>query len=266
MFHNEVKKILPTINEILKKIETNVSIKVPLSETIPTFVDNIKFIIDTIRHSLVPEELKEEMYLHFISWRKGRYGNNTQILQLLPAFTMYLKPPLQIQKYLVAAILQNDNLNLNDLPLCLATNPNEPTSDNIYQLQSEFVERDWIPTDKLYCQLFWKKGEVTFDVQLLDKQTLTVTVPESKTIAELMSVLADNVQMTVQDREHFWLYKFSRQTQQIVPYQSREHVGEMLADFDVKQSLLLLKRRLYCRELKYFFVYLGTISVNTVRT
>ncbi len=77
MFHNEVKKILPTINEILKKIETNVSIKVPLSETIPTFVDNIKFIIDTIRHSLVPEELKEEMYLHFISWRKGRYGNNT---------------------------------------------------------------------------------------------------------------------------------------------------------------------------------------------
>ena len=52
--------------------------------------------VDAVRHSLLPEELKEEIYLHLISWRKGRFGSNTEIISLLPAFTMYLKPPLQI--------------------------------------------------------------------------------------------------------------------------------------------------------------------------
>jgi hypothetical protein len=37
---------------------------------------------------------------------------------------MYLKPPIHLEKYLVAAILQNESIDLSDLPLCLATNPN----------------------------------------------------------------------------------------------------------------------------------------------
>jgi hypothetical protein len=49
---------------------------------------------------------------------------------------MYLKPPLQIEKFLVASILQNDNVLLIDIPLCLATNPNEPTNDNVFLLES----------------------------------------------------------------------------------------------------------------------------------
>lgn len=69
-----------------------------------------------------------------IGWRKGRYGSNNEVLQLLPAFTMYLKPPIHIEKYLVAAILQNENTELTDLPLCLATNPNDPTTDNVFML------------------------------------------------------------------------------------------------------------------------------------
>ena len=67
---------------------------------------------------------------------------------------MYLKPPLQIEKYLVAAILQNNAVSLAEIPLCLATNPNEPTGDNVMHLESEFVERDWLPTDKVYTELF----------------------------------------------------------------------------------------------------------------
>lgn len=99
-------------------------------------IEPIKELIDFIRHSLVPEELKEELYLHLISWRRGRYNNNTELLQLIPAFTMYIKPPLQIEKFLVAAILQNDFLDLQDLPLCLATNPNEKTTESVLLLES----------------------------------------------------------------------------------------------------------------------------------
>lgn len=44
---------------------------------------------------------------------------------------MYLKPPLQIEKFIVAAILLNDSVDLSDFPLCLVTNPNIPTGDNL---------------------------------------------------------------------------------------------------------------------------------------
>jgi hypothetical protein len=95
-----------------------------MSSIMSKIIDNIKHLTDFIRHSMMPEELKEELYLHLISWRRGRYGNNTELIELIPTFTMYIKPPLQIEKFLVAAILQNDYLDLQDLPLCLATNPN----------------------------------------------------------------------------------------------------------------------------------------------
>ena len=126
---------------MLKKVETVVSSRQPLSRTFPQ-IEPFKSILDTIRHS-GPEELKEEIYLHLISRHKGRFGNNTEVLQLLPVFNMYLKPPpLQIEKFLV--------VYLSDIPL-LAINPNEPTTDNILLLKNEFVERDWLPNEKIYC-------------------------------------------------------------------------------------------------------------------
>ncbi|CAM6005153.1 unnamed protein product [Sphagnum balticum] len=109
---------------------------------------------------MAPEELKEELYLHLIGWRKGRYSNNTEVLEMLPAFTMYLKPPPPIEKYLVAAILQNENVEISDLPLCLISNMNERTPENIAFLDFEFVERDWIPFDEIFCEIFLKRGKV----------------------------------------------------------------------------------------------------------
>lgn len=78
-----------------------------------------------------------------------------------------------------------------------------------------------------------------------------ITVSESKTIAELMVLLVDCVEMKCEDKHHFWLYKLTKSTQEIAPYESREHVGEIMADFDPKEHLLLLKRRIYSRELRY---------------
>jgi hypothetical protein len=72
-----VRKILPSVNDMLKKVEIAITTKSTLGATIPKIIETIKYIIDTIRHSLVPEELKEELYLHLIGWRKGRFGNNT---------------------------------------------------------------------------------------------------------------------------------------------------------------------------------------------
>jgi len=40
-----------------------------------------------------------------------------------------------------------------------------------------------------------------------------------------MVVLVDSIEMTAEDKQHFWLYKLSRETQDIIPYESREHVG-----------------------------------------
>ena len=70
--------------------------------------------------------------------------NNTELLQYLPFFTMYLRPPLAIEKYLVASILENENLTLRNMPLCLVSDINKATEANIKEQEAEYVERDWI--------------------------------------------------------------------------------------------------------------------------
>ncbi len=84
-------------------------------------------------------------------------------------------------------------------------------------------------------------------METLEKACINITVAESKTVAELINMLADSVEMVVEDKNHFWLYKLNRETKEIVAYESREHVGEILADFDPKDQILLLKRRIYAR-------------------
>ena len=168
---------------------------------------------------------KEEIYLHLISWRKGRFANNTEVLQLLPTFTMYLKPPLPLEKFIVATILQNESVQMMDFPLCLAANPNEPTTENILLLENKFVERDWLPNDRVLGEVLENKGQVRFEVEMLNRVTLQVRVAESLTVAELMGVLVERVEVTVEDKEHYWLYKMSKETHEMVPYEGREHVG-----------------------------------------
>lgn len=70
--------------------------------------------------------------------------NNTELLQYLPFFTMYLRPPLPIEKYLVAAIIENENLRLINMPMCLVSDINKATEANIKEQEAEYVERDWI--------------------------------------------------------------------------------------------------------------------------
>ncbi len=69
------------------------------------------------------------------------------------------------------------------------SNVNERTPDNIHFLEQEFVERDWMPNDKVFLELLLKKGKVTLNIQLLEKNSITISIPESKTVRELMTVL-----------------------------------------------------------------------------
>ena len=41
--------------------------------------------------------------------------------------------------------------------------------------------------------------------------------------------MTECVQMNTSDKEHFWLYRVNKETQEIVSFESREHVGEILA-------------------------------------
>lgn len=70
-------------------------------------LSQVKELIDLVRHAIYPEEIKEEIYLHLIGWRKGKHGRNLEVMELVPWLTMYLKPPIQIEKYLVAAMLDS---------------------------------------------------------------------------------------------------------------------------------------------------------------
>jgi hypothetical protein len=36
----------------------------------------VKDLIDLVRHAIYPEEIKEEIYLHLIGWRRGKHGRN----------------------------------------------------------------------------------------------------------------------------------------------------------------------------------------------
>lgn len=50
------------------------------------------------------------------------------------------------------------------------------------------------------------------DIKLLEKTSILITVSESKTVAELMTMLVDCVEMSCEDKQHFWLYKLSKET------------------------------------------------------
>lgn len=55
-------------------------------------------------------------------------------MELIPWLTMYLKPPLQIEKYLVAAMVECKRDEISQYPMCLVSDVNKPTSDDILKI------------------------------------------------------------------------------------------------------------------------------------
>lgn len=137
-FIEDATKILSILNSILSMLSSDAIHHVPFEKTVSNLPFPLKTIINMVRHSAFPTELKEEIYLHLITWRNGKNGGNDEVIRLLPAITMYLKPPLELEKYLVAAILDNEGVDITEMPLCLTTNLKDPKPDqSMLRLQDE---------------------------------------------------------------------------------------------------------------------------------
>jgi hypothetical protein len=125
-------KILNTY--ILFNIEKYIHGRRSREDMIDKILTPLKELIDLVRHAIYPEEIKEEIYLHLICWKKGKYGRNAEVIEMIPWLTMYLKPPLQLEKYLVASILEAKYHDLDKFPLCIVSDVNKPTSDDILKM------------------------------------------------------------------------------------------------------------------------------------
>lgn len=132
MFYQEFLKLKILIDQMFKILEKEVLMngnRVP-EEIMGKFVEIVKY----IRAAIYPQELKEEFYLRVLSWRSGKFSNNKWILMYMPFLTMYLLPPLAMEKYIIAEILNCENLNIGELPMNMISDINKPTEINIQEL------------------------------------------------------------------------------------------------------------------------------------
>jgi len=97
--------------------------------------------------------------------------------------------------------------------MCLVSDINKPTPDDILKLDSEFVERDWMPPDPILKEEILSNGKLFVEIHLLDKRKISFQIAESTNISQLMSYLVGFHELSCEDRECFWLYKLDKETQ-----------------------------------------------------
>ena len=92
------------------------------------------------------------------------------------------------------------------MPLCLVSDVNKATEANIKEQEAEYVERDWIGSKQRMINLMHTNGKVEIVVELLTKRTVVLTVPESRTVGEIVENMLAFNDDRIEDFEHFWLY------------------------------------------------------------
>ena len=94
MFENQLKRMNEHLKVIFAVAERESRVN---SKTIPNeIMRNFKELVKEIRQALYPQQLKQEFYLRLISWRKGKYMTNTELLKYISFFTFYLRPTLTL--------------------------------------------------------------------------------------------------------------------------------------------------------------------------
>lgn len=73
--------------------------------------------------------------------------------------------------------------------MCLVSDVNKPTSDDILKLDAEFVERDWLPPDSILKTEIMNMGKVNMEIHLLDKRKINFKIAESMNVSQLMNFL-----------------------------------------------------------------------------
>lgn len=62
-----------------------------------------------------------------LSFRGGKHMDNTNILKHITFLSNYLRPPLELEKYIVAAVLANPEIKIQETPISIVTNINIPS-------------------------------------------------------------------------------------------------------------------------------------------
>lgn len=60
--------------------------------------------------------------------------------------------------------------------MCLVSDVNKPTSDDILRQDSEFVERDWLAPDGILKTEMMNMGKVSMEIHLLDKRKISFKI------------------------------------------------------------------------------------------
>ena len=106
---------------------------------IGNFMEYFIKILDVVRNSTCYEELKEEFYLHIITYKQQNNHIRPLLLYFLPVFTMYLKPPLTLERYLVSWVIAHEKIDLSQYPICIASNFNYSIQENALNMENIFV-------------------------------------------------------------------------------------------------------------------------------
>lgn len=158
-----------------------------------------------VRQGRYPEYMLEEIYINIICY-KGADSNDIimgNLCQIISFLTFYLRPPLTIEKELIA-YLAEQSFDFDDTPLSLSFNRINEKS---------FVDRDWLPTSKLLPELLKNNGKINIPLTNPDMTTFMIELPESSTVEHLFkSLLIHESIARFTDKTLFWIYKYNRKT------------------------------------------------------
>lgn len=114
---------------------------------------------------------------------------------------MYLKPPRTVEKTLLAFLIKNE-FSFSYIPLSIEHNQPE---DRV------FIERDWLPREKLAMQLINRYGKLSVKIHLTNKQSFILEISEVENVGDLMfqAYLHESLS-AVYDKYSYWLYRVGK--------------------------------------------------------
>ena len=126
-------------------------------------------------------------------------------------------------------MIDNEDLPMSEHPLCLVSDINKSTELNVQELERAYVERDWMSKDEKMIELMHTNGQMKIDVHFLTKKKVTISIPESKTVGNVVEIVTGLIGDR-SDAEHFWLYLgYEGDAKDLIIREEQQHIGELFA-------------------------------------
>lgn len=78
-----------------------------------------------------------------------------------------------------------------------------------------------------------------------------------------MSYIMGFHEFSCEDRECFWVYKLDKESQETTPLTGSDYVGEIISVMNADSEILVCRRRIYSREIKYVYMHYGEIMIDS---